>query len=96
MKRAGRGTGNKKVTRVNMSLDNKDSFKLERLAIACNTKPTTLANLILHRALNDPILIKELQDEFCLHSAYRILPIRNYNANEIDYMLEVNNMREDI
>ena len=91
-----RGSGKRKVARVNLSLTNNDSFKLERLAVACETKPTTLAAHMVKYCLNDPLFIKEVQDEFCIHSAYRILPIRNFSNGELDFSLAVNNKREDL
>ncbi|MEH6993087.1 hypothetical protein V7075_10265 [Neobacillus drentensis] len=39
----GKGLVGKKIHRVNVSLTNKQAFKLNRLATACNMKPTTLA-----------------------------------------------------
>jgi hypothetical protein len=72
-----KGLGGKKVHRVNVSLTNKQSFKLNRLATACNMKPTTLAGLLIEKSLNNVQLINELQKEYCTQKAYRIIIINN-------------------
>lgn len=82
----GKGLGRKKVHRVNVSLTNKDSFKLNRLATACNMKPTTLAGLLIEKGLNNPQLVAELQKEYCTQSSYRIV-LLNIGA-ELHYVLK--------
>ena len=47
----GKGLGGKKIHRVNVSLTNKQAFKLNRLATACNMKPTTLAAVLIEKGL---------------------------------------------
>jgi hypothetical protein len=73
----GKGLGGKKVNRVNLSLTNKQSIKLNRLATACNMKPTTLAALLIQKSLDDVQLVNELQKEYCTQSAYRVIVINN-------------------
>jgi sulfur carrier protein ThiS len=88
----GKGLGGKKVNRVNVSLTNKYSLKLNRLATACNLKPTTLAGLLIEKHLDNPQVVVELQKEYCLQSAYRVLLINK--GGELQYVLNENE-RED-
>ncbi len=81
------GCGGKKVNRVNVSLTNKVNTKLCRLATACNMKPTTLAGLLIEMSLDNTRLVEELQKEYAIHTAYRVLPVKNYKTNEIEYIL---------
>jgi hypothetical protein len=90
-----RGIGGARVNRVGISLSNKDSFKLNRLATACQMKPTTLAGLLVEMSLNNADIVAELQREHCLYSAYKIIPIKNYDTDELEYYLEENE-REDM
>jgi hypothetical protein len=87
----GKGLGGKKVNRVNVSMTNKLSLKLNRLATACNMKPTSLAGLLIERCLNDPRLVSELQKEYCTEKAYRLVFINN--QGELNYVLSG---REDL
>lgn len=87
----GKGLGGKKVNRVNVSLTNKLSLKLNRLATACNMKPTTLAGLLIERCLNDPGIITQLQKEYCTQSAYKVVLVNN--GGELHYSLS---RREDL
>ncbi|QIZ08483.1 hypothetical protein HFZ78_18685 [Priestia megaterium] len=87
----GKGLGGKKVHRVNASLTNKQAFKLNRLATACNLKPTTLAGLLIKRGLNDARLVSELQREHCTQSAYRVVVVNN--NGELNFVLSG---REDV
>jgi hypothetical protein len=80
----GRGLGNKKINRVNLSLDNKTNRKLNQLAVACGMKPTVLARHILEKCLDDPLFVTKLQQEHNVHAAYKVLPI-NRNG-ETEYM----------
>jgi hypothetical protein len=81
----GKGLGNKKVHRVNVSLTNKQSSKLNRLATACNMKPTTLAGLLIEQSLDNARVVAELQKEYCTQSAYKVVPINN--IGELNYVL---------
>jgi hypothetical protein len=81
----GKGLGGKKIHRVNVSLTNKQAFKLNRLATACDMKPTTLAGLLIEKGLNDARLVSELQCEYCKESAYRVVVINN--NGELNYVL---------
>jgi hypothetical protein len=90
----GKGLGGKKIHRVNVSLTNRLSVKLNRLATACNMKPTTLAGLLIEQSLDNAQLIAELQKEYCTQSAYKVLLVRDFNNGEIQYVLN-NNDRED-
>lgn len=83
----GKGLGNKKVNRVNVSLSNKLNSKLNKLAIAINMRPTTLAALLIEIGLGDAKLISELQREHTIHTAYRIVPIKDSNTGELEYVL---------
>lgn len=83
----GKGLGGKKIDRVNVSLSNKYKTKLNRLATACNMRPTTLACLLIERCLDDPSTVAELQEEFGVYSAYRVLPLMNYESGELEYVL---------
>lgn len=87
----GKGLGGKKIHRVNVSLTNKQSFKLNRLATACNMKPTTFAALLIDKGLNDVGLVSELQREYCTQSAYRVIVVRN--NGELNFVLSG---REDV
>jgi hypothetical protein len=89
----GKGLGGKKVNRVGVSLSNKYSLKLNRLATACNLKPTTLAGLLIEKCLDNPQLVAEMQKEYCTQSAYRVLLINK--GGELHYVLN-DNTREDL
>jgi hypothetical protein len=81
----GKGLGNKKVNRVNVSLTNKQSYKLNRLATACNMKPTTLAGLLIEKCLDNAQLVADLQKEYCTQSSYKIVLVNN--NGELHYLL---------
>jgi hypothetical protein len=87
----GKGLGSKRVHRVNVSLTNKQAFKLNRLATACNIKPTTLAAVLIEKGLNNVGLVSELQKEYCTEKAYRVIVVNN--NGELNYVLSG---REDI
>lgn len=70
-----KGLGGKRICRVNVSLDNQMNQKLNKLAIACSMKPTTLARVLIEKCLDDPVLVRQLQDEFAVYSAYRVIPV---------------------
>jgi hypothetical protein len=70
------GCGNKKVNRVNMSLSNHYDTNLRRLATACGMYHTTLAGLILEKCLDSPILVQELQNEYCIQKAYKVVLVK--------------------
>ena len=78
----GKGLGNKKVNRVNVSLTNKVNNKLNRLATSCDMKPTSLAGLLIEMSLNDTKLVQQLQDENGIHNAYKVVPV-NHNGEII-------------
>jgi hypothetical protein len=86
----GKGLGGKKINRVNVSLSNRLDSKLRRLATACNMKPTTLATLFIEKGMNDPMLVSELQSEYCTQSAYRVIVVNN---GELNFVLSG---REDV
>lgn len=73
----GKGLGNKKINRVNVSLSNENLNKLNKLSIACRLRPTTLAGFIIELALNNNDIIQILQNEHCLEKAYRIFTIND-------------------
>lgn len=82
----GKGLGGKKVNRVNLSLSNKYHAKLNKLAVACNIRPTTLAAALLEKCLDNPKLIAELQADHNIHSAYKIVPVNH--QGEVIYTLK--------
>ncbi|MEF7566378.1 hypothetical protein V4V35_25655 [Bacillus infantis] len=81
----GKGLGGKKVNRVNVSITNASLSKLNKLATACSVKPTTLAGMLIDRSLDNPQLVSELQKEFAVHTAYKVLPVRR--NGETQYVL---------
>lgn len=81
----GKGLGGKKVNRVNVSMTNRMNQKLNKLATACNMRPTTLAGLLIEKSLDNVQLVSDLQREYAVHNAYRVLPIRNQGT--IEYVL---------
>ncbi|MBV7507399.1 hypothetical protein KW850_19350 [Bacillus sp. sid0103] len=87
----GKGLGGKKIHRVNVSITNKQALKLNRLATACNMKPTTLAGLLIEKGLNDAVLVSELHREYCTQSAYRVVVVNN--NGELNFVLSG---REDV
>jgi hypothetical protein len=87
----GKGLGNKKVNRVNISMTNKMNYKLNRLATACNMKPTTLACLLIEKCLENAQIVADLQKEYCTQSAYKLVLVNN--GGEVHYLL---NGRDDL
>lgn len=73
----GRGLGNKKINRVNLSLSNEYDQKLKWMAQACSKRPTELAGILLEQILDDPEEMYRLQDQYCLYEAYRVRVIRS-------------------
>ncbi|KSU86559.1 hypothetical protein AS180_17880 [Priestia veravalensis] len=82
----GKGLGNKKINRVNVSLSNRTNRKLNQLATACNTKPTTLAGLFIEICLNDSQIVHKLQEEYNIYTPYKVIPVQN--NGEIDYIFK--------
>lgn len=84
---AGQGRKN----RINLSIPTEYEVKLHKLSKGCgrNMRPTTLAALIVCRALDDALTINALQNEFSSVSDYRVLPIRINGRT--DYMISSNN-----
>lgn len=82
----GKGLGGKKIYWVNVSLTNKQSFKLNRLATACNMKPTALARMLIDLCLNNVELVDKLQQEFCTQTSYRVVLVNN-GGGELVYLL---------
>lgn len=87
----GKGLGGKKINRVGVSLTNKDNSKLNKLATSCNMKPTTLAGLIIEKCLNNPQFVAQLQEEFCIQKAYKVLLIKDFKTGEYNYVLSGRN-----
>lgn len=71
----GKGLGNKKINRVNLSLTNFELQKLKQLATACGMSPTTMAAHIVAHALDDSSIVYNLQKDYCLNDAYRVVPM---------------------
>jgi hypothetical protein len=86
-----KGLGNKRVNRVNVSLNNRTNTKLSKLATACHMRPTTLAALLIEKGLDNTQLILELQKEYNIHNAYRVLPVQS--DGQIEYVLNDKQMR---
>lgn len=84
----GKGLGGKKINRVGVSLSNSYQKKLNRLAVACHKKPTTLAGLILERCLDDTLMVEQLQNDFGVYEAYRVLPVKKHDAVDVTYLLK--------
>lgn len=84
----GKGLGGKKVNRVGVSLSNNYMKKLNRLATACNKKPTALAGLIVERCLDDALMVEQLQNEFGVYEAYRVLPFKSHDESDVTYLLK--------
>ncbi|PGY11066.1 hypothetical protein [Bacillus sp. AFS031507] len=87
----GKGLGGKKNHRVNLSLTNKQAYKLNRLATACNMKPTTLGGLLIEISLNNAELVNNLQKQYCTQTSYRVVLVNN-GGGDLVYLL---NGRED-
>jgi hypothetical protein len=83
----GKGLGNKKINRVNVSLNNSYNKKLMRLATACNMRPTSLACLLIELSLDSAELISKLQNEYGIHSAYKVVPVKDHATGELEYVL---------
>lgn len=57
-------------------------------------KHTTLAGLLVEMSLNNLKLVNNLQNEYCTQKAYKVVFVRNTQANgEIQYVLSG---REDL
>ncbi len=83
----GKGLGDKKVNRVNISLTNHYDTKLKRLARSLNLHHTTLAHELLTLCLDSPELIDHLQNEYTIHNAYKVLPLKNYQTGKLEFLL---------
>lgn len=81
----GKGLGNKKINRVNVSLTNRVNLKLNRLAISCNMKPTTLAGILIEIGLNEPELINKLQYKYNVTPQYKVTPILNKRETDFGF-----------
>jgi hypothetical protein len=73
----GRGLGDKKVNRVNLSMSNEYSKKLKWMAQACGMKPTEFAGRLVETMLDNPQAMYKLQDEYCQYEAYRVRIFRS-------------------
>ncbi|TYS67069.1 hypothetical protein FZC76_16215 [Sutcliffiella horikoshii] len=58
------------------------------MSIACNTKPTTLAGMILERCLDDAAVVEQLQNELGVYETYRVLPFKRHDAADVTYLLK--------
>lgn len=65
----------KRPNRVGVSLSHEYDRKLAKLAIACNMRPTTLAELIIRTMLDNSSYIHHLQDRYNIYPAFKILPV---------------------
>lgn len=65
-----------KKIRVNTTLSQDTFYKLKRLGIACDVKPTPLANDIIETVLNNPDWINFFQRKYEAKE-FRIIPIRD-------------------
>ncbi|MEC1716577.1 hypothetical protein [Schinkia azotoformans] len=82
-----KGCGDKKINRVGVSLSNQYEAKLNRLATACQKRPTTLAGMLIEICLDSPEIIDMLQEKYNVYTAYKVLPIENYMTGEIELVL---------
>jgi hypothetical protein len=83
-----KGLGDKRVNRVGISLSNRYHSKLNKLAVACSVKPTTLAGLLVELSLDNADLVAEIQKDRCKYAAYKVTPIVTYQL--------YNNRRDDL
>lgn len=74
MKEKDRKTRSDKKIRVNTTLPQDVYQKLKRLSIACDTKPTPLANDIIATVLNNPDWVNFFQRKYGA-TEFRIVPI---------------------
>lgn len=70
-----------KRVHVNPALDQDTHYKLQRLAFACQSKKTQLAEEIIKMAVNHPDIINWLQDCHKV-SEFRIIPITTEHGIE--------------
>lgn len=82
----GKGLGNKKINRINLSVTNTVNKNLNRLAVACNMRPTTLAAHILETSLNDPSFVHKLQSDLNVYQPYKLVPVQNKGV--IEYVIK--------
>ncbi|MFJ5713095.1 hypothetical protein [Neobacillus sp. NPDC093127] len=69
----GKGLGGKRINRINASFTNKEDGDIQKLATACNMKPAELVWILSRRCLYDPVIVDEMQKEYCTQSAYKIV-----------------------
>lgn len=60
--------------RMAVSLSARSQIKIKQMAISCNKKPATMAQLFIDYCLNDPTIIREFQELYNTNPAYWILP----------------------
>lgn len=95
VKGKGRGAGGSRVHREYISITNDDSFKLNRLATSTGLKPATLAAYCVYYCLNNSDFVHEIQNQLTKYKAYKIIPIKDFRTEELEYVLEETNQRED-
>jgi hypothetical protein len=81
----GKGLGNKRVNRVNLSLTNREMKNLKLLANACGIDHSVLARKILLLCLEDEMIVNKLQERYCTQRAYKVVFLRN--NGEVHYTL---------
>jgi hypothetical protein len=69
----GKGLGGKRINRVSASFTNKEDGDLNKLATACNKKQAEMLWILARRCLYDPMILNELQKEYCTQAAYKIV-----------------------
>lgn len=85
----GKGLGDKKINRVNISLSNHYDTKLRRLATSLNIKyHTTLAHKLITICLDSEELIDYLQTQYTIHAAYKVIPLENYQTGKLEFLLQ--------
>jgi hypothetical protein len=82
----GKGLGDKRINRVNVSLSNQYKNKLNRLATACNMRPTELAGYLIQQCLDNLKFVDQLQQERCIHPAYRVTVVRDVHNGRVIYV----------
>jgi hypothetical protein len=71
-----KGLGGKRICRVGINLTNKTNNNLQRLATSCGMSKASFAAMIIERCLSDPLMVSQLQAEFNVNPAYRVIVVR--------------------
>lgn len=81
----------RRSTRVNISVSALTSKKLKQFATACNKKPATMAQMLIDYCLDNPQILKDLQERYNTDPAYWVRPMTGLtDYNEIIYLVGAN------